>query len=1469
MANYGYLAKIGADTSSFSKAMKNLVTESKQGAGLIRDALNAIKVDPANITAAETAMRKLTEQQNAAKDSLTKLDAIKDDVYSSKDVKAIEQYESAVLKLQTQVASTAAQMGKLSETLNLKEAASSAERQLGQIENSLEQTGRQGGESLAQGVTDSFASVKGTLDTFVGNVFADLFNNAMSAINAALEVGIRKVYETGTQLETSMSRVAATMLLDRNESTYADLYNAAAEAGKSTVFTASQAADALNYFALAGYKADEAIAALPRGLAYAQASEQDLATAVDVLTDSMTALGLKTEDAKESADNMQILSDQMAAAASDSNTSVAQLGEAVLTIGATARSLKGGTAELNTMLGVLADNGIKGEEGGTKLRNALNSLISPTKDAQAALDKLHVSLYDDNEQKRALPDVFLDLENAMKGFSEKERDQTLADIFNTRDLAAVNALLGTSAERFEELQTVITNSDGACEKMAETLTDTVDGTKKLFDSAVDGFANSVFEQFGGDIKELFGELAEYVGKAEESLDGKLGDKLSELAGKLHDLALKMAEFALDEGLPALIDGLTWVVDHTDEIKSAAETLGKGFLALAGVNGVTKAVDAFNSLKTGVTGLKAAFENAGVAGALGGIATEGAAASTAASSLGAVLSALPWAAVATGAALAASALASWLNAAGEAALAASALKTSADEGYLAITTASAALDDMYNNIEKDRAIDDAAEKAHAYWKQLEGLVDADGKIIEKQGLVQTVIKNLNTTLGTHMEIVDGQIQGYADLAGSIDGVIEAYRRQAIVDYKKEGFDKAVVEEEGINEQLKNAEKNYKNAQSVRATWDKTVEIIEGMGASYSTNDLYLEQLERVQSLDVQYADDFLTYMERVSNGRIDSAEKLAKNAAYKGKSLVLWYDEFLKENEQALYNTYGAALTAKRQNEEIQKDFAALFEESEGYALSENMAHADESEQRAKEHFEKFGYSASESSADEAGDEDAAKTVKEEFDRRKLQLDIDLKDAKISSKEYEEAYKALIDELFGGTDSYNEYYSKWQDVRDKNLKEVQSAIDSQTREDYKALTSDWGKRWDEIISQADMSGYNTEGLSEKVDELLREITDSATATEDDKLAYEKKRVDFWEKQQKEKIQELKDTANESDTDEYDSKWLLEQLRELEKNAKTDSLRAAVTAEIAELNKDIRNTWKDEAEKTVDEITKQADKAAEAQEKAAEKYSGQIDLFSQVTDSKGKKVNVFNDLGDISKKYSKYTEGLEKLKKTDIPSDLLSRIISIDDIDQKLEIINEILSLSDKGRDMWFSDYTKAMDAINGAAEAETADIKASADSGAQEALTTLKEGFQLLPEDAYKQGLASGDAFILGLNERLAESGTGYRIDLSADTGYTYANGGTAETSTASNEYINGNRQDAATALSAQGVNTNSRSGNSALYTAQGTVASDVLPSVLEGAVIISGDATYVVNVAGVEVIRKEIREFNKQNTLTGTNVTGL
>lgn len=335
----------------------------------------------------------------------------------------------------------------------------------------------------------------------------------------------------GAGFEASMSQVAATMGMTADEAdysneVYAKLANTAKEMGATTKFSASEAGDALNYLALAGYDADKACAALPTILNLASAGGMELAAASDMITDSMSALGL---DATK--ENLTQFGDQLAKTAQKSNTSVSQLGEAILTVGGTAKTLSGGTTEMNTLLGILADNGVKGAEGGTALRNILLSLQAPTDTAAKAMKKLGLNVYDAEGKMRPVNEVLGDLNSAMGSMNDQVQQELLSTLFNKRDLKSVSALLtgvesvGDELSRFDELSGYIKDSEGAMANMAETMNDNLTGRVTEFKSAAEGAGIAFYEALGSSnlkdlVKQASGWVTELIRATEEGgIDG--------------------------------------------------------------------------------------------------------------------------------------------------------------------------------------------------------------------------------------------------------------------------------------------------------------------------------------------------------------------------------------------------------------------------------------------------------------------------------------------------------------------------------------------------------------------------------------------------------------------------------------------------------------------------------------------------------------------------------------------------------------------------------------------------------------------------------------------------------------------------------------------------------------------------------------------------------------------------------------
>ena len=421
-------------------------------------------------------------ENNKSQDALTSKAAVL--------TKQIDAQQKKIEELQKGLAMSANKFGENdAKTLKWEQAIYDATAELNSMKGQLESTNQEI-ENNKDAVDKSSKSTGAWKENLanIGKALGTIGSMATKAIGAATGAATSfaaKSVQAGMSFDSSMSQVAATMGTTVDQ--ISDLRDFAMDMGASTAFSATEAADALNYMALAGYNSEEAMTALPTVLNLAASGGIDPASASDMVTDAQSALGLSMEESAE-------LVDKMAKTASKSNTSVSQLGSAILTIGGTAKNLAGGTTELATALGILADNGVKGAEGGTALRNIVLSLSAPTEKAAAVMDSLGVSAYDSLGNLRPLKDTFTDLNNSLSQLTQEEQTNALSNIFNKVDLKSVSALLANTGERFDELSGYINNAAGAAQEMASVQLDNLEGDITLFKSALEGAQIAISDQ---------------------------------------------------------------------------------------------------------------------------------------------------------------------------------------------------------------------------------------------------------------------------------------------------------------------------------------------------------------------------------------------------------------------------------------------------------------------------------------------------------------------------------------------------------------------------------------------------------------------------------------------------------------------------------------------------------------------------------------------------------------------------------------------------------------------------------------------------------------------------------------------------------------------------------------------------------------------------------------------------------------
>ncbi len=337
---------------------------------------------------------------------------------------------------------------------------------------------------------------------------------------AAIKVGqfIGDAVSEYSEFEQSMANTAG--IAGATESEYEKLSKAAREAGKATTFTASEAADALGYMALAGWNVETSTKALTPVLKLAEATQADLATTSDQVTDSMSAMGVGIDELQEYLDVVVMTNNK-------ANTTSAALMEAMIGCGGAARASGMDFKETATALGILANNGVKGAEAGTAL-NSMLVRISTKDAAKAAFKELGVAVYDNTGKMRDMRQILIDLNGAMSGLTEEEKNNYMAAIAGTNYYSKFGYLLdgvkegvdGT-ASAWDALSDNLNNSEGALDEMDKKVTNTLKGAMARMGSAVSDLKISMIEAFGPHAIKIMDGFSNTIPKITENFVGMI------------------------------------------------------------------------------------------------------------------------------------------------------------------------------------------------------------------------------------------------------------------------------------------------------------------------------------------------------------------------------------------------------------------------------------------------------------------------------------------------------------------------------------------------------------------------------------------------------------------------------------------------------------------------------------------------------------------------------------------------------------------------------------------------------------------------------------------------------------------------------------------------------------------------------------------------------------------------------------
>lgn len=422
---------------------------------------------------------------------------------------------------------------------------------------------------------------------------------SMAAVLSQVGKYASDAIDIGKDYTAMMSEVQA--LSGATGSDLALLQNTAREYGATTVFSATEAAEALKYMSLAGWDAQQSSSALGGVLNLAAASGMELGQASDMVTDYLSAFGMQAQDSA-------YFADMLAYAQANSNTSAAQLGEAYRNSAANLNAAGQDVETVTSMLEAMANQGYKGSEAGTALTAVMRDITNNMEDGAIKIGETSVAVSDAQGNFRDLTDILLDVEKATNGMGEADRAAALGATFTADSTKGLNLMLNEGVENIARYEEALRGSTGAAEDMADTMNDNLNGDMANMNSAFEEMELQTFEAMEEPMREgvqyltntIIPILTEWVPAAFESFASganKLGNALKPL--------------------------FETILKNPQAITGALTSLGAGFLAMKTVStgmNIAKAVTDAGSL-TGALGKFAGslFSNPWAAGAAAAVA----------------------------------------------------------------------------------------------------------------------------------------------------------------------------------------------------------------------------------------------------------------------------------------------------------------------------------------------------------------------------------------------------------------------------------------------------------------------------------------------------------------------------------------------------------------------------------------------------------------------------------------------------------------------------------------------------------------------------------------------------------------------------------------------------------------------------------------------------------------------------------
>ena len=458
----GITVEIGGDTTKLQTALKGVNTEIRNTQSQLKDVEKLLKLDPGNTELMAQKHRLLGQAVSETKEKLE------------------------TLKTAAEQANTALANGEISQSQY-----DALQREIIETENNLRDLERQAGQSAV--ALQKIAATGEKLKT-VGSAIEGVGQKLMPVTAAVGGLGVAAV-KVASDFDSAMSQVAAVSGATGKD--LEALRDKAREMGSKTKFSASEAAEAMNYMAMAGWKTNDMLSGIEGIMNLAAASGEDLATTSDIVTDALTALGLSAEDSGHFADIL-------AAASSNANTNVSMMGETFKYCAPVAGALGFSAEDTAEAIGLMANAGIKSSQAGTAMRSMMTNLTGEVKFTGAAFGELTVQTTNTDGSMRSLGDILADCRAAFAQMSESEKAANAEALVGKNAMSGFLAVMNAAPGDIEKLNSAINNCDGTAEKMAATMQDNLAGQFTILKSQLEELAISIGEILMPYIRQIVG-----------------------------------------------------------------------------------------------------------------------------------------------------------------------------------------------------------------------------------------------------------------------------------------------------------------------------------------------------------------------------------------------------------------------------------------------------------------------------------------------------------------------------------------------------------------------------------------------------------------------------------------------------------------------------------------------------------------------------------------------------------------------------------------------------------------------------------------------------------------------------------------------------------------------------------------------------------------------------------------------------